>query len=597
MARKIAGWIAGPIGGELPFFCLMVFALFFSHFLWSITPGGVRGLSLMQWRNVGIAFSAPVFMAWGLCVLLHGCRRAGLRRSLKVLLYALASLLMLADLLLLWGFGTLLSPWMLMLLAETNGNEACEFLTQNLLTANSMKAYGLLLLYGLTAFALERRWRGGTLSLPRQSAVAVAVAPFLAVGAYLFLLTARLPLLRTQYDFEAWHERRGFYAKQCTPTNLLYSALYLRVTRQDNALAIRSSQQAFRQPATCAEGDTLCVVLVIGESFSKWHTPLYGYDLATTPRLCALRDSGNLFVFSDAVTPYNLTTFSVKNILSTNSLADGEPWHARPALPVIFKKAGFHVSVWDNQRPGGADVSTYDYALGSYMYAPQMLPIAYDEWNTSTYTYDGDLVEAQRQRLGQQQASGHSHRLSLHIVHLMGQHSDAACRFPHTEGMLAFGPEDIRRTDLSEAERQAVADYDNATRYNDLVVGRIVDTFKEKPAVMLYVSDHGEEVYDYRHFLGRSHEHRKSREALRCQYEIPFLVWCSDRYMEAHPGQVEAIRKAQEKPLSADDLAHTLFSLAAIATPYYQSRHDVLSHDYVPGPRIVGGSTGYDNCY
>ena len=59
-----------------------------------------------------------------------------------MLLYALASLLMLVDLLL-WGFGTLLSPWMLMLLAEANGNEACEFLTQNPLTANSMKAYGL----------------------------------------------------------------------------------------------------------------------------------------------------------------------------------------------------------------------------------------------------------------------------------------------------------------------------------------------------------------------------------------------------------------------------------------------------------------------
>lgn len=590
IAKGLAGWIAKPIWQELPFFCLMVFAMFFSHFLWWASDGIVEK-SVMHWRNLFIALSLSVFMAWGLAAIISLWRS----RFFKILLYAIAAWLMLTDLFLFFNFGSLLSPWVLLLMKETNSTESSEFLNRYLLTEGSFISYGCLLLFCLTAFLWEKRWKGRPYGLWLESTVALVAMPFLMLGAYLFFLSMKLLTLQSQYDFEAWHERQGLYAKQSTPTNLLYSALFLRVSGKDNEQAIRVCQEASHQPAVCTEQDTLNVVLVIGESFSKWHSPLYGYYLNTTPRLRALRDSGNLFVFQDVIAPYNLTTFSVKNILSTNSLADSEPWYACPAFPIIFKKAGFHVSVWDNQRPEGTDVSTYDYALGSYLYAPQMLPIAYCEYNTMTFKYDLDLMQACKQRRERQQAKGRRHKLCLYVFHLMGQHSDAAWRFPHTEALQVFKSQDIRRDDLDESARQTVADYDNATHYNDLVVSSIVDMFKGQPSVMLYLSDHGEEVYDYRPFIGRSHEQKKSKDALRCQYGIPFLVWCSDRYMKTHPQQMEAIRGAVDRPATADDVAHTLFSLAGIQTPYYQSRRDVLSSDYVVGQRIVQGYIDYDN--
>ena len=590
IVKRLVGWIAQPICQELPFFCMMVLAMFASHLLWWASDG-IAQMSVMQWRNLFIALSASVFMAWVLAAVI----RLWPNRAFKLLLYALAAWLMLTDLFLFFNFGTLLSPWVLLLVKETNGVESSEFLNRYLLTSGSLISYCCLILFCLTAFLWERWWRRSACGLGLQSVVALVTIPFLALGAYLFFLSMKLVTLQTQYDFEAWHERQGHYAKQSTPTNLLYSALYLRVSGQDNERAIRVCQEASRQPAVCMEQDTLNVVLVIGESFNKWHSPLYGYYLNTTPRLCALRDSGNLFVFQDVVAPYNLTTFSVKNILSTNSLADNEPWYACPAFPVIFKKAGFHVSVWDNQRPAGTDVSTYDYALGSYMYAPQMLPISYCECNTVTYEYDGDLVQACRLRQERQQAKGRRHKLCLYVFHLMGQHSDAAWRFPPKEELKVFKQEDIKRDDLDESARQTIADYDNATHYNDLVIGSIVDMLKDKPSVMVYLSDHGEEVYDYRPFVGRSHEHKKSGEALRYQYGIPFVVWCSDRYMSAHPQQVEALRDVLNKPATADDVAHMLFSLAGIQTPYYQSRRDVLSPDYAVGRRVLQGYIDYDN--
>ena len=41
-----------------------------------------------------------------------------------------------------------------------------------------------------------------------------------------------------------------------------------------------------------------------------------------------------------------------------------------------------------------------------------------------------------------------------------------------------------------------MAHYDNATRWNDEVVDRILSNFANEDAVVVYFSDHGEEVYD-----------------------------------------------------------------------------------------------------
>lgn len=79
-------------------------------------------------------------------------------------------------------------------------------------------------------------------------------------------------------------------------------------------------------------------------------------------------------------------------MVSANRLSDNEAWYSSPYFPIVFKKAGFNVSMWDNQRPSGADVSCFDYALGSYMYAADVVPIAYNEHNTDLYDYDYDML-------------------------------------------------------------------------------------------------------------------------------------------------------------------------------------------------------------
>lgn len=579
--KKIAEyleWPIVPIKAELPFFLAVIFCTYLPHFI-----NEIESPQPLFWelRWMAICVANPVAISYLLTCVVWISKS----KLLKTILLAMVFFLMFVNLFLLFNFYTLLSPWILLLIVETNANESSEFLSQYAFTAGTFISLSFTLLlivsyvqFEKNKFTLKRKWQRTVLFL--------CLMGVLPVGTYMLYKTIQLPLLDTQLAIEEWYEQRGSYANNNTITNIIYSSHYLNVSGADNQKAIQSSLKAANQSAQCLEQDSLNVVLVIGESFSKHHASVYGYRLNTTPTLCNEQKKGNLFVFHDAVAPYNMTTFSVKNMFSVNCLSKGEPWYSKPMFPVIFKKSGYHVTIWDNQKPS-ENVNSYDYSVGSYLYAPQIVPVAYNETNSKTSQYDLPFVQSLKQTNHQQA------KHNLVIIHLMGQHSDAAQRFPNHNKYNVFKVADIS-ANVTEAQKQSIADYDNATLYNDLVIQTIMNMYKTKSTVLLYLSDHGEEVYDYRNHLGRTHERKKTPLSLKYQYQIPFVVWCSDKYIEKHPDKAISLRQATEKPFLSSDISHMLFSLGAIKTPFYMPDKDILNEQYQCGKRMVQQKTDYD---
>ncbi|MGI0440398.1 sulfatase-like hydrolase/transferase [Helicobacter himalayensis] len=70
------------------------------------------------------------------------------------------------------------------------------------------------------------------------------------------------------------------------------------------------------------------VILIIGESTQRNYLNLYGYPLPTTPKLNALRDSQNLFVFSDVISPATHTDESLRKVLTFSNYENEQiPWY------------------------------------------------------------------------------------------------------------------------------------------------------------------------------------------------------------------------------------------------------------------------------
>lgn len=321
-----------------------------------------------------------------------------------------------------------------------------------------------------------------------------------------------------------------------------------------------------------ARTDPQTIVLVIGEAFSKHHSSLYGYEKRTNPSLEALKSTGNLYPFYDVMAPYNKTHMMLKELLSVHSVDSPMPWSSYPLWPQIFKDAGYYVSFVSNQVP-----STDRKSHQSFFFQKKAVEHrCFDYRNRDVYRYD-DGIFNELQKI----SSLCDNSRELTILHLKGQHIYATYNFPH-ERFSVFQPSDYLPHKISVDVRQVqeVADYDNATLFNDYVVSSIMRWYQGRNAVVVYLSDHGEEVHDYREFLGRSHEDNPTPEVIEYQYRVPFMIYVSDTYKQSNPQVVERIALAQDRKFMSDDLPHMLLGLSGIQTDWYDAERDILSQGF-----------------
>ena len=562
-------------------------------------PFMVAYIVLVGWESV---LQNPVprwmiifFQAWlaaAVVELLHW-------RIVKWLSYAVIYTLFITELVLEWHFGMYLSPTILTLLIETNSQESGEFLS----TLFRQPAFGTTLacivLLMLANIALEMlhvsRLRIQCSWLKIKSIWLKGLAALLLVSGLVFSAISYTELFSCDEmnDVDEWRSHRR------NPNDVVTQLI---VAVYDTHLSSREMQRAIEQvhrikvisKSKADNPKPINVIFVIGESYIKEHASLYGYPLQTTPFMDAEQEAGRLFAFADAVSPYNQTTKVIRNLISCNSMGDGEHWASKPPLTAVFKKNGFYVTMYDNQKSTGNQLLTelFDFSLATYLYSSEMAEACYDDINDETYDMDGELIDAYRETI-----EGDASVSRFLVFHLMGQHVDFAARYPwdtyrrFTADSITFRKEPW----LDDEMRKDIAHYDNATLYNDAVIRAITQLYADESTVMLYLSDHGEEVFDYRPRSGRDDFSFGSdaRQGARYQYCIPFIVWCSEKYKQENLDIVRRLRQSTNRPLMIDNTYNLLFHLAGLHTPYYRADRDVLSDSYHCPPRLLNDDYNY----
>ena len=285
------------------------------------------------------------------------------------------------------------------------------------------------------------------------------------------------------------------------------------------------------------------IVIVLGESFSRNHSSLYGYEKETNPFLKQLVKDGDLFVFNHVKSPCTFTTATFKYILNTFQIEEKteKPWYEHTNIIEVMNIAGYH-TVWisnqaekgmyDNLPSGHAKLCDEKYFLGN-------------EKNTDRY--DGELVG---------KFSNDSQAKCVIFYHLMGQHEKFRERYP--EEFEIFKKDDYEA--YPEHQRDVLASYDNATLYNDYVVNSIMDLYKDKDAVVFYFSDHALDVFDTESdFFG----HAKKTEASQAQgKKIPFMIYVSSVFQERHGEKVELIKNKVDESFCTDRFIYIVMDIA-----------------------------------
>lgn len=357
------------------------------------------------------------------------------------------------------------------------------------------------------------------------------------------------------------------------PGNALYN-LYFAINKAEKNSNYHITSADFTFNATKpvqAEGKREIYVLVVGETSRAMEWSLYGYERETTPRMEKL---DGLVHFTDVVTQSNNTHKSVPIILSAASAEDYGVIYDEKSIVTAFKEAGFHTVVIANQNLNTSMIGAF------YREADTFIDMSQFKTGSSYLTslHDGALLPYLQKELDKTDGN------LFFVIHTYGSHFNYHERYPKE---FAFYTPDKAEGIRAAYKTQLRNAYDNSIYYTDYVLGEITDMLaKTNDCVsMLYLSDHGEDIFDD----SRARYLHASPIPTYYQLHIPYIIWFSEAYRAAYPEKYQVALSHSALPVSTNSVFHTVLDIAGVHTPVADSTLAVSNSAFTVHDRMYLG--------
>lgn len=234
------------------------------------------------------------------------------------------------------------------------------------------------------------------------------------------------------------------------------------------------------------------VIVVMGESVNKSHMSLYGYHQPTTPFFDYLMKSHHLYVFN-AIAPTNQTRYSLPVDLTEANVHYYEDRYFHSCSILTKFKANDYETYWISNQ---GRVGKNDSSISSMAYEANITFFAnlnYLEAKTDEVILDY-LNKLQK-----------NSKKEMYLLHIMGSHSDYINRYKN-------------ETALFKNTNNIVEQYDNSIHYTDYILSQIYKRFKNEKLLLIYVSDHGENI-------NLENNGHGFLPPFKDEYTVPFVIY------------------------------------------------------------------------
>ena len=290
-------------------------------------------------------------------------------------------------------------------------------------------------------------------------------------------------------------------------------------------------------------------VLVIGESETRNHMQVYGYDRETTPWLQGQRENKENITFSHAYSNHTHTVPVLTYALSEKNQYNEMDLKDAYSIVEAANAAGYETYWISNQRKFGA----WDTPVAEIGSTAQ-----HQKWMNGrvgaaldTDYYDEILLSQIPEQCSEN---------VLIVIHLMGCHWDYRDRYPKA---------------YFSGENTLVDRYDDSVRYNDYILSQIYERVHSLPNFkgMIYFSDHGDDPD-----RGLGHDANKFTWTMA---RIPLMMWFSDEFQKERPETFAQLRGHEQAYWTNDLIYDVMLDLLGIeGMPHVDLQHDLASTDY-----------------
>lgn len=400
------------------------------------------------------------------------------------MIFMVSFFLFIVDVFLLVKFNSILDQAKMEIILGTNPYIISEFLREYLFSYDCI----MLIIFFMGAYVLIKK---------KKLQIAFKMPKGIA---YLIIMVSFLGLLSVGYSFIRYG--LGGLSDKIIYKSYLVNRVALDIYAAINDLGkeedIHKAFDNSSERIMSNDSDVPYVIFVLGESADRNKMSAYGYGIKTTPVLDELSKKGEAFVFTDTIAPANYTSRAMELIFTYAEKGEKNYWYENQNLIDIVKMAGYRTVWLSNQSPVGKFGNT-DRILANRSDYSKFTNVAGGEASSLVRPLDESLLP-----LLDEAMSGDSFK-NFYVLHIEGSHEQFNLRYPDRFAKFATADEDSENYLWNKTK----AEYDNTILYTDFIIGETIKRFADKNAVLVYISDHGNEVYDGKNFVGHSGEEKE----------------------------------------------------------------------------------------
>ncbi|MFZ9097359.1 MAG: phosphoethanolamine transferase CptA [Methylophilaceae bacterium] len=316
-------------------------------------------------------------------------------------------------------------------------------------------------------------------------------------------------------------------------------------------------------------------IVVIGESTSRLHMSLYGYERQTNPKLESMKKE--LKIFNNVFASRPNTIESLEQVLTFANQEHPDLYKTKPSLMAILKQAGYKLYWISNQQT----LTTRNTMLTSFAKQTDEQYFLNNARSQNSYSFDEKVFDPLERVLN------NNDEKKIIFVHLIGTHMSYQYRYP--KNFSQFTTAEFLNPEIPKNHIERINHYDNAILYNDSIVYHLIQSLKAKQiknSSLVYFSDHGEEVYD----VG-SHEFQGRNEAAPTlgMYAIPFLFWVGpDEALNRHFKDRAILIRQHDNA----DFIYTYLDFLGISFDGFLPHESLINQNHLEDQIMVGDPYG-----
>ena len=311
------------------------------------------------------------------------------------------------------------------------------------------------------------------------------------------------------------------------------------------------------------DSDIPLVIFILGESTNRNHMGIYGYSLPTTPNLQKLKEAGKLHLFTDVISPHSHTVPVLEKLFTFYRTGFNGRWYEYNNLFTILKESGYKTAWISNQESFGV-WGNVGRLYSEYCDYHKFVMLR--ESRDDVRSYDENVLPCLESILES------NNEKSFYVIHLMGTHGGYKERYPITYNKFSANDE---KNEKNKSQKEIISQYDNAVLYNDYVVSEIMKRVEDREAIVIYVSDHADDVYDTGDYAGHDEVNGTTN-----MIEIPMVIYETEKFKEKYPDLDKNLENSVNIPYMTDDMIHTLLDMLKIETDEFDSTRSIINKNY-----------------